>query len=25
VFGYLRPKLCFISTPNQEFNAFFEF
>lgn len=25
VFGYLRPKYCFISTPNAEFNKHFMF
>ena len=25
VFGYMKPKLCFISTPNKEFNDYFEF
>jgi hypothetical protein len=25
IFGYLQPPYCFISTPNKEFNAFFDF
>lgn len=25
VFGFIKPKFCFISTPNKEFNDYFDF